>query len=306
MSKNIWKIERRERNFTMVDNSILENDKMSFEAKGILIYLLSKPPEWIVRRADLMKKAGRGKVYIKRVIDELTASGHIKVEQTRDDKGKLAVTHYTVFEEPCAGYPCAGYPPAGNPSAGNRPYSKTKDTSKTKESKKETPPNPPKGGVPPKSPASPPASFIGSPSHQRFMRVLRIFKPGSKERQNADRVKKWKRVDKKITEEDINALESFYALPKSEDSDFTWYRKMHVDRLLNQIDAQVEMAHEFLENVAPPPPEYSDFVSKEDNEIMWQIEDDEDHGRPQSHPVPESVIKWRAAKAEHKKQHGGG
>lgn len=52
MSMTVFK-QRLTRNFTTIPNEILCNPNMSWKAKSILCYLLSRPPEWIVHLSHL-------------------------------------------------------------------------------------------------------------------------------------------------------------------------------------------------------------------------------------------------------------
>ena len=39
----VIRVRKRPNNFVMIDKTFLEDDRLSFKAKGILAYLLSKP-----------------------------------------------------------------------------------------------------------------------------------------------------------------------------------------------------------------------------------------------------------------------
>lgn len=82
------RVHRKER-FTSVSNDIINNKEMSWEARGLLIYLLSKPPEWIIRNADLIKQSPAGRDKITSIIQELVRHGYIFRWQTRDSDGRI-------------------------------------------------------------------------------------------------------------------------------------------------------------------------------------------------------------------------
>ena len=44
----VIRVRKRPNNFVMLDKTFLEDDRLSFKAKGILAYLLSKPDNWKV------------------------------------------------------------------------------------------------------------------------------------------------------------------------------------------------------------------------------------------------------------------
>ncbi len=63
-------------NFYILDKNISENPRLSWEARGVLIFLLGKPDDWKVSVAHLISvgSAKRDKIY--RVINELIAAGY--------------------------------------------------------------------------------------------------------------------------------------------------------------------------------------------------------------------------------------
>lgn len=76
-----------------------QDTRLSWEARGVLWYLLSKPGDWQLVIADLEQNCGRDKVY--RIIRELMAFGYIeRPAPSRDDKGRWVWEPYRVFEFP--------------------------------------------------------------------------------------------------------------------------------------------------------------------------------------------------------------
>ena len=72
---------------------------ISFEARGLLWYLLSKPDNWSVKPKDLEQQCGRSRVY--RIITELRVAGYLEYhEGGQDASGKFASGYYNVYEIP--------------------------------------------------------------------------------------------------------------------------------------------------------------------------------------------------------------
>ena len=44
----VIRVKKRPSNFVMMDKTFLEDDRLSYKAKGLLAYLLSKPDDWKV------------------------------------------------------------------------------------------------------------------------------------------------------------------------------------------------------------------------------------------------------------------
>lgn len=130
-----------------------QNTALSYEARGLLWYLLSLPDDWEVkvRTLQIKGKAGRDKVY--GIIEELAEAGYIKRPQRdRDEKGRVYWTPYEVYETPIDGstvngFSGTGQPPAGKPNAGkpdtakpsiNKRDNQKKDTTKKIVKEKDT------------------------------------------------------------------------------------------------------------------------------------------------------------------------
>ncbi len=95
----IIKVKGLESNYTIVPNDMI-NDSLSWEARGLLLYLGSKPEGWEVCITDLVnqtkeakKKSGRDSV--RRIINELIDAGYMKKTQARI-KGKFERNDYIV------------------------------------------------------------------------------------------------------------------------------------------------------------------------------------------------------------------
>lgn len=91
---------RKTREFSTVANAPFNNENLSWEARGMLAFLLTKPDNWEVSVAHLVKSspAGRDKVY--RIMQELEESGNLIRIQERDSAtGKIAGYRYEVHEQ---------------------------------------------------------------------------------------------------------------------------------------------------------------------------------------------------------------
>lgn len=98
---------RRDRNnpYTMVNKSVFENSSLSWEARGVLAYLLVKPDDWQVRTNDLLKQApqsGPGKCggdKLARILKELEDAGYL-VRERRAAAGGRFEWITTLYENP--------------------------------------------------------------------------------------------------------------------------------------------------------------------------------------------------------------
>ena len=118
---------KREHNYTVVSNKVYDKNQLSWQAMGLLGYLLTKPDNWQVMVAELVnvtkdtkKPTGREGVY--NIINELKEKGFISVRKNSDGS-----TDYTVYDEPIQqsnhenpnqGKPNQGKPNHGKPNQG--------------------------------------------------------------------------------------------------------------------------------------------------------------------------------------------
>lgn len=93
-------VHREEHNegFTQVDNTVLRNVNLSFEARGFLVYLLSFPDDWNFTVRGLVKQTGVSKSTILRLMNELKAAGYIKLEKHKDKDGRFTSSSWHIYE----------------------------------------------------------------------------------------------------------------------------------------------------------------------------------------------------------------
>jgi hypothetical protein len=86
-------------NFTIIDNGAFTDSNLSWKAKGILAYLLTKPNNWELIVNDLLNHTTDGKTATYSGIDELVSQGYIVKHQIRDDFTKqVEGLEYHIFE----------------------------------------------------------------------------------------------------------------------------------------------------------------------------------------------------------------
>ena len=150
MSKTNQRIQvTREVNdpFARVPKNLLDDDSMSWKAKGILAYLLSKPESWKLRVNDIAQRSTDGESSVRTALKELQATGYAKLERVKGDDGKIAEWVWHVSDKPAflpkkpdGGFPDVEKPEVEKPHVENRRLSK-KDYSKKDYSKKDNIPS---------------------------------------------------------------------------------------------------------------------------------------------------------------------
>lgn len=90
----------KERDYTVLNNTFLRDDRLSWKAKGLFAYILSLPEDWKIYLTELQNHATDGETSIRSAIKELTGYGYIKQERLKDDKGRWASYAYEIIEKP--------------------------------------------------------------------------------------------------------------------------------------------------------------------------------------------------------------
>ncbi len=90
----------RDNPFVMIDKTIGENRDLSWKAKGIMLYLLSRPNDWIVRMTDLERRSTDGVHSVRSGIAELLKAGYMTRHMIRGPDGIISEHEIIVHEIP--------------------------------------------------------------------------------------------------------------------------------------------------------------------------------------------------------------
>lgn len=86
--------------YTIIDNNIFKNKKLSLKAKGMICTMLSLPDNWEFSEVGLTELSNDSRTGIRSALCELIQFGYLKRNRQRDEKGKLTTTEYLIYEEP--------------------------------------------------------------------------------------------------------------------------------------------------------------------------------------------------------------
>ena len=106
----------REHNYTVINNKVFQRNQLSWQAMGMLSYLLSKPDDWSVVVNELInvtkdtaKPTGNNGVY--NILKELKEKGFVQVRKNGD-----GTTDYIIFDTPNQANPNQANPNQANPN----------------------------------------------------------------------------------------------------------------------------------------------------------------------------------------------
>lgn len=90
---------KKEKNYTVLDNTFIKDTRLSWKAKGLMTYLLSLPDDWTIHLSEVEKHASDGKSALRSAINELKELGYLKAEQKRENN-RFAEMVYIIIENP--------------------------------------------------------------------------------------------------------------------------------------------------------------------------------------------------------------
>ena len=99
MSETKFVKTKKERNYTVLDNTFIQDASLSWKAKGLMTYLLSLPDDWEIHLSEIEKHSTDGKAALRSAINELKEHGYLRAEQKRKDN-RFAEMIYVIIENP--------------------------------------------------------------------------------------------------------------------------------------------------------------------------------------------------------------
>ena len=163
---SIIRAPRKTGNFYILDKRISEDRRLTWAARGLLIYLLGKPDHWCVSVQALVNETQDARINTRRdaiwaLLKELIETGYCVRTQTRKPDGTLGEMDYAVSEtpepsEPRTGYPGTGYPGTANPTLVRTDRSKDLQKGRKEGAAPVQKPEPPAPAAPVPPPPPPP------------------------------------------------------------------------------------------------------------------------------------------------------
>lgn len=95
----IIRAERPSDRFAQISNDTLADKRLSYRARGVLAYLLSRPVGWTTSREAIARQGTEGRDAIGTALRELEAVGYVRRVRTQDAGGRWSTATY-VFDSP--------------------------------------------------------------------------------------------------------------------------------------------------------------------------------------------------------------
>ena len=108
--------------FLRVMNSAVQDTRISCEACGLLVRMLSLPDDWSFSAEGLSTLFSMSVKTIRRLVKELRAAGYVNFEQKRNERGFFEASEWLIYEVPIrvpvCGIPDNGITADGIPASG--------------------------------------------------------------------------------------------------------------------------------------------------------------------------------------------
>ena len=119
---------RHARGFTVLPNTLLQDRRLSYTARGLLADLLSRPDGWSEDGRRMADTSPQGRLSVAKALRELTAAGYYRVERVRRGDGTF-VSEAHVYDTPQL-RPGLTHPGSGEAAADDRGTHPVKDRGK--------------------------------------------------------------------------------------------------------------------------------------------------------------------------------
>jgi DnaD/phage-associated family protein len=143
---------KRNSNYTVMSNVGLNDANLTFKAKGLLAFLLSKPDDWRTNDRYLATVGPDGRSAVQAGLKELEIAGYLKRSKYKDDRGQWK-WHSIIYDEPWLDFPATekpwlDFPSTDYPSTENQATITSTEVISTEvikkeEEEEENPPPPP-------------------------------------------------------------------------------------------------------------------------------------------------------------------
>lgn len=78
---SIIRISKQPNQFSIIDHTIVKDPRLSFKAKGIICYILTKPDDWTINVTDLINQSSDSRTAIMSGLRELEKYGYISSQR---------------------------------------------------------------------------------------------------------------------------------------------------------------------------------------------------------------------------------
>jgi len=90
-------IKSKTANYTVIPNETAKNNNLSLEARGLLLYLISLPDDWVLYKSNLHEHLNEKKAKVDRAFRELKENGYLASVRMVGESGKFVGWNHVVY-----------------------------------------------------------------------------------------------------------------------------------------------------------------------------------------------------------------
>lgn len=95
-------VKNRDNPYVVIHQGVFTDPRLSWKAKGLMGYLLSRPDDWTIQVRDLVRRSRDGRDSVYAGLAELKAAGYVEERIVRAPNGRIQGYEYRVYEQPQA------------------------------------------------------------------------------------------------------------------------------------------------------------------------------------------------------------
>ena len=100
-NKSIFRVCKDKNNpYVQINKTALNDARLSWQAKGLLCYMLSLPDDWKFHRAELLKHTSDGETCLRGCLSELRKYGYITIKCHKNEQNRISHWQTYVYESP--------------------------------------------------------------------------------------------------------------------------------------------------------------------------------------------------------------
>lgn len=96
----IIRVSKKENPFAQIDKTGLYDARLSWDAKAVLCYLLTKPDDWEANVVDIACHSSDGITVVRSALKELQKFGYVEYKIFKNSKGQISEKKYIIYEVP--------------------------------------------------------------------------------------------------------------------------------------------------------------------------------------------------------------
>ncbi|MCT3125965.1 hypothetical protein [Lactococcus lactis] len=89
MAEEIVKRDGVRNPYSIIPNELVQNENITWAARGLMVYILSMPEDWVFYKTEVMKHGEKKRDAFNKIWMELQRFGYISKENIRDENGRF-------------------------------------------------------------------------------------------------------------------------------------------------------------------------------------------------------------------------